>query len=216
MEFFINKTATFHFEEQLGYYGVAGLDEAGYGAWAGPVAVCAVIINAQLFPKELAEIVYDSKHLKADLRTFIHDAFTANPDYGVFSVEMVWPKEIEERNVLQATLCGMERALLKLTPRPSYALIDGPRPIPFLAKEIVQHTIIKGDQKSYSIAMASIIAKVKRDTLMNALHQHYPCYGWDTNKGYGTRKHEAALKAVGPCEYHRKGYKIKGLLNIEK
>ncbi|ETZ06977.1 ribonuclease HII [Holospora obtusa F1] len=207
----INKSATFHFEAQLGYQGVAGIDEAGYGAWAGPVAVCAVMLNVRSFPEELQKIVYDSKHLKIKMRTLIHDIFVSNPEYGVSYVEMVWPEEIHQLNVLNATLCGMERALLKFVPQPSHALIDGPRRIPFLSKDITQHPIIKGDQKSYSIAMASIIAKVQRDLLMKEMHQQYPLYGWDTNKGYGTKKHEEALKMFGCCPYHRKGYKIKGL-----
>ncbi|WP_207760832.1 ribonuclease HII [Holospora curviuscula] len=211
---FIKKSATFHFEAELEYNQVAGVDEAGYGAWAGPVAVCAVMLNVESFPEELKKVVYDSKYLNAKTRTYIHDTFIANPRYGTFSIEMVWPEEIHYHNVLRATLYGMERALMNLKPRPYHVLIDGPRSIPFLTKEITQHPLIKGDQKSYSIAMASIIAKVKRDTLMDTLHTHHQYYGWNTNKGYGTLKHTEALKVFGSCLHHRKGYKIKALKNI--
>ena len=207
----IKKSATFQFEAALGYDRVAGVDEAGYGAWAGPVAVCAAMVNAEAFPEELARIVYDSKQLKAETRTFIHDTFRANPNYGTCSVEMVWPEEIQRHNVLYATLYGMERTLMNLTPKPCHVLIDGPRLIPYLTGDITQHPIIRGDQHSYSIAIASIIAKVQRDILMNKLHEQYPCYGWNTNKGYGTQKHTEALKNFGFCPYHRKEYKIKAL-----
>lgn len=208
---FSTVSATFELEAQLGYHRVAGVDEAGYGAWSGPVAVCAVMLNADVFPQELASIVYDSKKIKPALRTYIHDCFVNNPEYGAFSVEMVWPEEIQKTNVLHATLQGMHRALLGLTPEPCHVLVDGPRRITSLPHKIVQYPIVKGDEKSYSIAMASIIAKVQRDALMHILHQEYPNYGWNTNKGYGTKAHTEALRIYGWSPYHRTGYHIKSL-----
>lgn len=203
--------AHFQWEEKLGYHGIAGIDEAGYGCWAGPVAVCAVRLNAEVFPDFLRQHVYDSKKIKPLLRQELHDYFISNPAYGNFAVEMVWPEEIAASNVLHATFQGMQRALLRLEPHPQHVLVDGPRMIKGLPNVMQQHPIIKGDEQSYSIAMASIIAKVQRDHLMNHLHQEYPHYGWNTNKGYGTQAHMHALKQHGFCPYHRTKYRIKAL-----
>ena len=203
--------AHFQWEEKLGYRAVAGVDEAGYGAWAGPVAVCAVQLNAEAFPDFLRQHVYDSKKIKPLLRQELRDCFVNNPSYGSFAVEMVWPKEIQESNVLHATFQGMQRALLRLHPCPQHVLVDGPRMIKDLPHTMQQYPIVKGDEQSYSIAMASIIAKVERDHLLNQLHQEYPQYGWNTNKGYGTKAHTQAIKEYDFSPYHRSQYHIKAL-----
>lgn len=181
---------------------VAGIDEAGCGPWAGPVVAAAVIINQDLFCEELRREVKDSKKLARSKREDVYKKLINHPSiqYGVGEVSA---QEIDQLNIAKATCLAMQRAVQKLNLEPAYALVDGIRG-PDL-KALVQ-TIIKGDQQSYSIAAASIIAKVTRDFIMMTLDQEYPHYGWKKNAGYGTKVHHEAMKLYGLTPYHRLSY----------
>ena len=181
-----------------GYGLIAGIDEAGRGPLAGPVVAAAVIIPEGM---ELAG-VRDSKKMTAKARdkafSFIHGKSLAVA-VGVVSLEY-----IEEFNILKASLEAMKRAVSALDPQPEFLLIDG---IYTITHPVPQRCLKKGDQISRSISAASVIAKVYRDRIMNAYHKMYPDYGFDKNKGYGTRNHLAALKKYGPSPVHRLTFK---------
>ncbi len=178
-----------------GRWPVAGVDEAGRGPLAGPVAVAAVILDPENLPRGLD----DSKQLGFDERERLY-AIIMKKALCV-SVALASPREIDIVNIRQATLGGMRRALAGLSIRPVHALIDG--------NDIPQglccqsEFIIKGDGISFSIAAASIVAKVTRDRLMKRLGALYPLYGFENHAGYATKAHLAALTAHGPCPYHR-------------
>jgi ribonuclease HII len=198
-----------HEQELIKLYGgdVAGIDEVGYGAWAGPVLVCAAVIN-DLDPLILGRLD-DSKKLTKKQREEIYDLLENAPGIQ-FSIAQSSPQEIDASNVLAATHHAMRKAIEGL--KIHSVLVDGKNspqiPIPC-------HTLIDGDQKSYSIAAASIIAKVTRDRLMEELHVDYPGYGWNTNVGYGTKKHMEGLGVHGVSPFHRLSYKpIQELLNF--
>ena len=173
---------------------VCGVDEAGRGPLAGPVCAAAVILPPELVIPGLN----DSKKLTDKKRRELYDIITAEAvSYGIaFASE----KEIDEINILQATFLAMARAMEKLTPQPELALIDGNRTKDF---GLPVRTIVKGDSLSASIAAASILAKVTRDRLMEEFDAQYPQYGFAVHKGYGTKRHYAALTEFGPCEEHR-------------
>ena len=174
---------------------VAGVDEAGRGPLAGPVAVAAVILDPANLPRGLD----DSKKLDETERERLY-AIIMRKALCV-SVALVSAREIDRVNIRQATLGGMRRALEGLSIRPAHALIDGndvPKGLCCGAE-----FIIKGDGISFSIAAASSVAKVTRDRLMTRLALHYPHYGFDRHAGYATKAHLAALAAHGPCPYHR-------------
>ncbi|HAA02919.1 MAG TPA: ribonuclease HII [Syntrophobacteraceae bacterium] len=181
-----------------GYLRVAGIDEVGRGPLAGPVVAAAVILppNADLLS------VRDSKQLRAAQREvldrLIHERAV---DIAIGSVG---PEEIDAINILQASFQAMLRAVRRLHPTPDFLLIDGPYSLPVA---IPHKGIKKGDQLSVSIASASIVAKVYRDRLMVEQHHHYPVYGFDRNKGYGTRQHLEALRRHGPCPLHRRTFR---------
>lgn len=184
---------------QQGYQRIVGIDEAGRGALAGPVVAAAVIlpINCQISG------VTDSKQLtpkkRADLFDEIHCAAVA---VGVGRVEN---KEIDQINILQATMGAMAQAVAQITPAPDYALVDGTHlPEIFLPAEAIP----KGDALVQSIAAASIIAKVTRDRLMIELDETYPDYGFQVHKGYGTLLHRQAIAQLGPCPIHRRSFKL--------
>ena len=181
-----------------GYGLIAGIDEAGRGPLAGPVVAAAVIIPEGI---ELAG-VRDSKKMTAKARdkafSFIHSKSLA------VAVGVVSLRYIEEFNILKASLEAMKRAVLALDPQPEFLLIDG---IYTITHPVPQKCLKKGDQISRSISAASVIAKVYRDRMMNAYHRMYPDYGFDKNKGYGTRNHLAALKKYGPSPVHRLTFK---------
>lgn len=175
---------------------VAGVDEAGRGPWAGPVVAGAVILDRASIPEGLN----DSKKLSRSKRAALFDAIqeTARVGVGLASVE-----EIDEINILQASLLAMSRALTKLGQQPGAVLVDGmhaPR-----CDQPVQ-CVVKGDSLSLSVAAASIIAKVTRDRIMEDLAKIYPTYGWERNAGYGTREHRQALSLVGITPHHRKSF----------
>jgi len=181
---------------------VAGIDEAGCGPWAGPVVAAAVVINQDLFCEELRRSVKDSKKLARSKREDVYKKLIDHPSiqYGVGEVSA---QEIDLLNIAKATCLAMEKAVQELKLKPAYALVDGIR-VPHLTPHV--RTIIKGDQQSYSIAAASIIAKVTRDFIMMALDQEYPHYGWKNNAGYGTKVHHEAMKLHGLTSHHRLSY----------
>lgn len=173
---------------------LAGVDEAGRGPLAGPVVAAAVIFDKNAFHTQ----INDSKKISESKREELYDWITGNCiTYGVGIVDH---KEIDEINILQASLRAMKIAVSKLEPKPGLILIDGNKS--FLS-EIKTTTVVKGDSKSFSVAAASIIAKVTRDRMMKDLAQKYSVYGWERNKGYATKEHIAALKKHGMTEIHR-------------
>ena len=180
-----------------GYQIVCGVDEAGRGPLAGPVCAAAVILPPDL----QIEGLNDSKKLTDKKRRELYAVIVEKAvSYGV---AMASEREIDEINILQATFLAMQRAMDKLTVRPDLALIDGNRARDF---GLPVRTIVKGDSLSASIAAASILAKVTRDRLMEELDGQYPQYGFVVHKGYGTKRHYAALREYGPCEIHRQTF----------
>ena len=180
---------------------VAGIDEAGCGPWAGPVVAGAVILNPATLPKKLRQGLDDSKKLKPARREELFQVLQDHADFGVGIAEV---GEIDDVNILQATLNAMGRALNGLEGTPDIALVDGNRP-PKLPCEV--QCIIKGDALSLSIAAASIVAKVTRDRMMVGLAEDYPGYGWERNAGYGTKAHQQGLERLGVTPHHRKSFK---------
>ena len=181
-----------------GYRIVAGIDEAGRGPLAGPVCVAAVVL-----PDDFTHAVLnDSKQLSEVKRERLYEEITADPRIRWHCVS-VEPDEIDRINILQATWEGMRRAALGLQPVPDAVLIDGK---PVKRYPLHQVALVKGDSLSYSIAAASIIAKVTRDRLMVAMARQFPAYGFEIHKGYPTPRHLAALKQHGPCPHHRRSF----------
>ena len=180
---------------------VAGIDEAGRGPWAGPVVAGAVILNPATLPENLRQGLDDSKKLKPARR---EELFEVRQDHSDFGVGIAEVDEIDDVNILQATLNAMGRALKGLEGTPDVALVDGNRP-PKLPCEV--QCIIKGDGLSLSIAAASIVAKVTRDRIMAGLAEAYPGYGWERNAGYGTKAHQEGLERLGVTPHHRKSFK---------
>lgn len=188
---------------------IAGLDEAGRGAWAGPVAAGAVILPAD--PTIIRQLsgVRDSKQMIASQRTFWAEKIKSLT--LCWSVGLASSIEIDKLGILPATRLAMTRALSKLVPTPEHLLIDAVK-LPEIA--IPQGILIKGDARSLSIAAASVLAKTARDALMIELDIIYPAYGFARNKAYGTAFHRAALNQSGPCPEHRFSYApIRGLVS---
>jgi ribonuclease HII len=176
---------------------VAGIDEAGRGPLAGPVYAAAVILDPARLPRGLD----DSKAMTAEAR---ETAFAKIMERAVaVGVGVASVEEIDQINILQATMLAMKRAAEQLGLPPLHALVDGNR-APALACPV--ETIVDGDAKSMSIAAASIIAKVTRDRVMCALDAAHPGYHWASNKGYGTREHLEAIERLGPSLHHRKSF----------
>lgn len=192
---------------------VCGVDEAGRGPWVGPVVAGAVMfLNREINP-EILHNIDDSKKLTAKKRErlyelLLQEAQKGNLTYGIGEASAA---EIDSLNILQATFTAMRRAVQKLNPQPEHALIDGNRlPASF---DCATSCHISGDAKSYSIAAASVLAKVYRDNLMKELAVKYPGYGFEKNAGYGTKDHIEGLKKYGVTPEHRKSYKpIKELI----
>jgi ribonuclease HII len=186
---------------------VAGLDEAGRGAWAGPVAAAAVILPSS---KEMAEHlkgVRDSKQLSARQREQWAKVIKNNAVY--WAVGLASQKEIDRKGILPATRLAMQRALAGLKHTPQHLLIDAVR-LPEVG--IPQTSLVRGDVHVLSIACASILAKTARDHILCKLAKKYPLYGFGRHKGYGTRQHRAMLERHGACPYHRFSFKpIKAL-----
>ena len=180
-----------------GYKLICGVDEAGRGPLAGPVCAAAVILPPNIEIPGLDDSKKLSDKKRRDLFPIIQDQALS---YGIaFATE----DEIDEFNILQATFLAMERAIMGLSVKPDFALIDGNRAKDF---GVPLETVVHGDSKSASIAAASILAKVTRDDLMLQLARTYPEYGFDIHKGYGTKAHYAALQEHGACAIHRMSF----------
>ena len=197
-----------------------GTDEAGRGCLAGPVTAAAVLLP-DTFEHELLK---DSKQLsdkkRFELRPIIEE-------YAIsFAVTHIYSIEIDEINILNASMKAMQESVLQLNPLPNYIIVDGNRPLNgklgmkqktgkiFSANEIEvlksipSTSIIKGDSKFLSIAAASILAKTYRDEYMDMIHEEFPMYNWNKNKGYPTKDHREAIKKFGPCKYHRMSFRL--------
>jgi ribonuclease HII len=208
-----------------------GTDEAGRGCLAGPVTAAAVIspltpeggiINNTV--KKLFEELNDSKQLsdkkRFELRPLIEQTSIS------FAVTHIYNVEIDEINILNASMKAMQESVLQLNPLPNYIIVDGNRPLNGklgmkqktgkifsadeieLLKAIPNTSIIKGDSKFLSIAAASILAKTYRDAYMEKIHEEFPMYQWNKNKGYPTKEHRKAIQQFGPCKYHRMSFRL--------
>ncbi|WP_166418041.1 ribonuclease HII [Cochlodiniinecator piscidefendens] len=177
---------------------IAGVDEVGRGPLAGPVTAAAVILD----PARIPEGLNDSKKLTAKRREAIYAELLEVAEVSVAHASV---EEIDEHNILRASHIAMVRAIAGLSTSPDHVLIDGnmiPRGL-----ELSSEAIVKGDGRSVSIAAASIAAKVCRDYVMLSLAQQYPGYGWETNAGYGSKKHMEALQNLGVTPHHRRSFK---------
>jgi len=190
-------------EQQIrnhGYTHIAGIDEVGRGPLAGPVYACAVIFPENYFNEE----VKDSKKLTEKKRRGL-SPILMNESMS-WAIGIVSPEEIDSVNIRQATLLAMQRAVEKLEIQPDYLLVDG-RDIP--KTDYPGESIVDGDNKSFTIASASIIAKVARDRYMIDLDKKYPNYKFASNKGYGTKEHIQAIRQYGKTPVHRKSFLTK-------
>jgi ribonuclease HII len=199
--------ATLEFEtavqKQTGFVYIAGLDEAGRGAVAGPIVAAAVILPLGN-PARLAHLsaVHDSKQLTSRQRDRLYDLILEHAlAYGIGRVSA---GEIDRIGILPANIQAMQQAVAQLKQPAEYLLLDGRMRLKNIP--LPQQSIIRGDQKSLSIAAASILAKVSRDREMIAFDKEYPIYGFSRHKGYCTRDHEAALALHGPCPIHRQTF----------
>lgn len=178
----------------------AGCDEAGRGCYAGPVFAAAVILPKNFYHP----LINDSKKLSEKQREFL--APIIKKEAIAWAIGSQTPAEIDEINILKASIKSMHLALDQLKKRPQFIAVDGNRFYPY--KKLPHQAIIKGDGLYAHIAAASILAKTARDSYMIELHKKYPQYGWDQNKGYGTAAHRAAIALHGLCAHHRKSFKI--------
>lgn len=193
----------FLYENQLtekGFNHICGVDEAGRGPLAGPVCAAAVILQ----PNDIIEGVNDSKKLTEKKRELLFEVIKERA--VSWSIAFATVEEIEELNILNATMLAMKRAVEGLNIPADYAIIDGNK-TPNL--DIPCESIVKGDANSMSIAAASILAKVSRDRLLLDYAQQYPQYGFEKHKGYGTKLHREALKEYGACPVHRMSFLTK-------
>ncbi len=202
------------FEQSLWQAGlnlVAGVDEAGRGAWAGPVTAAAVILSSINPSTDMISGVRDSKQLNAGQRYALEPLIRSNA--LAWGIGFATNEEIDQVGILPATRLAMHRALECLHPAPLHLLLDAL----FLPdNDTPQTALIKGDQRSLSIAAASILAKTARDRFMVELGENHTRYAFERNKGYGTRVHQAALANFGPCPAHRFSFApVKCLLNKE-
>jgi ribonuclease HII len=210
-----------------------GTDEAGRGCLAGPVTAAAVILSPTLSKGEGAKTdnikfllaqLNDSKQLsekvRDKLRPIIEEMAVS------FALTHLHPKEIDEINILNASMKGMQECILKLNPIPEFIIVDGNRALNAklglkttfgkrftkeeieLLKSIPNQSIIKGDSKYLSIAAASVLAKTYRDEYMNLIHEEFPMYNWKKNKGYPTQEHREAIRKYGTTKYHRMSFRL--------
>lgn len=175
---------------------VAGLDEAGRGPLAGPVVAAAVVFyeNPQI------SMINDSKKLTEEVREYLFDLILNEALCGIGAAEV---GEIDRINIYQASFLAMDRALENLNTQPEHLLVDGRA---FPRNDIPFTTIVKGDSLSYSVAAASILAKVTRDRMMREYDQEFPQYGFANHKGYATREHLDAIEEFGYCPIHRRSF----------
>lgn len=178
----------------------AGCDEAGRGCLAGPVFAAAVVMPENYICPEINDSKKLSEKKRYSLRVLIEENALA------FAVGIVYPQEIDEINILNASFLAMHRAIDNLSVRPDHLLIDGNRFRPYPA--ISHSCIVKGDSKFQSIAAASILAKTYRDDYMQQIHEKYPYYEWNKNKGYPTKDHRNGIQRHGITEHHRKSFRL--------
>jgi len=197
-----------------------GTDEAGRGCLAGPVTAAAVILPADFENQTLN----DSKQLSEKARSLLKPIIE---EHAIcFAVTHLFPDEIDEINILNASMKGMQECVLKLNPEPEFVIVDGNRSLNAklglkntvgkqfttteieLLKSIPNQSIIKGDAKFLSIAAASVLAKTYRDEYMDQIHEEFPMYNWKKNKGYPTKEHREAIKKYGTTKYHRMSFKL--------
>ncbi len=186
---------------------ICGIDEAGRGPWAGPVVAGAAVFLTREVAPELLTQLNDSKKLSAKKREYLYEILRQEEQVGhiLCGIGEASSAEIDELNILQATFLAMRRAVEKLPQKPDIALIDGnclPKDFP-----CANECFIGGDGRSYSIAAASILAKVYRDWLMKDLAKQYPYYGFEKNAGYGTKAHIEGLRLHGVTPQHRRSYR---------
>ena len=198
----------FSIEESLGLSTravIVGVDEVGRGPLAGPVTAAAVFVDRQKITSDLLTKIDDSKKIPQKQRATISKQIE-----GIAIIGIGWASssEIDQLNILEASMLAMQRAIFSLRKQiildPDYILIDGNK-VPRL--DFPSKAIVRGDEKSISIAAASIVAKCKRDAFMTSLSKLYPYYGWEKNAGYGTREHLAAIERAGITAYHRRSFK---------
>lgn len=178
----------------------AGCDEAGRGCLAGPVFAAAVILPSNFDCPQLN----DSKQLSEKQREKLRDVIEKNA--VCYAVEMCTPEEIDEINILWASVKAMHKAIAKLSIKPEHIVVDGNRFRPF--NDIPHTCVVKGDGKFLSIAAASVLAKTYRDEYMKNLHQQFPVYDWARNKGYPTKTHREAIHLHGITPFHRKSFQL--------
>ncbi len=197
-----------------GYNIIGAIDEAGRGPLAGPVvAACAIIKPDFEINNEKLGLVKDSKKLTEKKREELFDII--NNEFFEVGVGISDHDTIDRVNILQATFLAMKKAIGALKNKPDYLILDGKFPIPNITTG--QKPIIKGDNSVFSIAAASIIAKVTRDRIMKEMNEKFPAYCFDKHKGYGTKLHMELLKKHGPCIIHRKSFApVKRLLSKVK
>ena len=199
-----------------------GTDEAGRGCLAGPVVAAAVILPSAFSTTTLKILsqINDSKQLLENTRSYLTHFIEENSVCS--AVSMVEPAVIDHINILNASILAMQTSILKLNPNPTYIIIDGNRfseqsptislkqinPKEGMFNDIPYATIVKGDALYLSIAAASILAKTYRDNYMNQIHEEYPMYNWEKNKGYPTAEHRAAIIKYGVTNYHRMSFRL--------
>jgi ribonuclease HII len=192
----------------------AGCDEAGRGPLAGSVFAAAVVWSSEVIEneanREWLEMLDDSKKLTDRQRNYLRPLIE---QYALaWAVVEVTAEEIDEINILRASITGMQRALDGLSVMPQHILVDGNKWKPYIPEgqvmEVPARTVVKGDGKYLSIAAASVLAKTYRDEYMLRLHEEYPMYSWDKNMGYPTKAHYEAIKQYGITPYHRKSFKL--------
>ena len=187
-------------EKHTDYKFECGLDEAGRGCLAGPVTAAAVILK----PNFKHELIDDSKKLTKIKREELSKIIIENSlDY---SVGFVYPRKIDEINILNASILAMHKCISKLKIKPEFLIVDGNRFKKY--KNIKHKTIVKGDSKYLSIASASILAKYSRDIYMEKISKKFPDYFWHKNKGYPTKEHKEAIIRFGITNHHRKSFKL--------
>ena len=198
----------FSLEESLGLSTsavIVGVDEVGRGPLAGPVTAAAVFFDRQKITSDLLTKIDDSKKIAQKKRATISKQIES---IAIIGIGWASSGEIDQLNILEATMLAMQRAIFSLQKQiildPDYILIDGNK-VPRL--DFPSKAIVRGDEKSLSIAAASIVAKNKRDAFMTSLSKLYPGYGWEKNAGYGTREHLAAIEREGITVHHRRSFK---------
>lgn len=207
----------FEFEKKLSarhLVRIAGVDEAGRGPLAGPVAAAAVVLPSVWYQQGLPVALRglnDSKQLTESERERFYEFIISSSEVE-FAISLVEADEIDRINILRASLLAMNRALRQLRSTPDHVLVDGNQKT---STEWDQTAVVKGDSRSYSIAAASVLAKVTRDRVMLEHDGRYPCYGFVSHKGYGTPQHLAALAVHGPCPIHRRSFAPLRPANLE-